>query len=67
MSQDGKDGMEVAVREVFVDDFEEVEAFCARLIKLLNVVEASRGLSVVLSDMVAAITYRILVIFGLRR
>ncbi|KFX95135.1 hypothetical protein V490_03999 [Pseudogymnoascus sp. VKM F-3557] len=54
MSQDGKDGMEVAVREVFVDDFEEVEAFCARLIKLLNVVEASRGLSAFLSDMAMA-------------
>jgi hypothetical protein len=65
--QEDKEGMEVAVREVFVDDFEVVEAFCARLIKLLNVLEAARGWSGWLSDMFAAITYRVLVIFGVRR
>ncbi|KFZ01187.1 hypothetical protein V501_10162 [Pseudogymnoascus sp. VKM F-4519 (FW-2642)] len=65
--QEDKEGVEVAVREVFVDDFEVVEAFCARLIKLLNVLEAARGWSGWLSDMFAAITYRVLVIFGVRR
>lgn len=62
-----KDGVEVAVREVFVDDFEEVEAFCERLIKLLNFVKVSRGWSAWLSDIFAAIAYHVLVIFGLRR
>ncbi|KFY47640.1 hypothetical protein V496_10511 [Pseudogymnoascus sp. VKM F-4515 (FW-2607)] len=64
VSHRDKDGVEVAVREVFVDDFEAVEAFCARLIKLLNVVEAARGWGAFLADMFAAITYRVLLIFG---
>ncbi|OBT63855.1 hypothetical protein VE03_06587 [Pseudogymnoascus sp. 23342-1-I1] len=65
--QEDNDGVEMAVREVLVDDFEEVEAFCARLIKLLNFVEATRGWSAVVSDIFAVITYRILVMFGLKR
>lgn len=67
VSHQDKDGVEVAVREVFVDDFEAMEVFCARLIKLLNVVEAARGWRAFLADMFAAITYRVLLMFGARR
>ncbi|KFY10808.1 hypothetical protein V492_04841 [Pseudogymnoascus sp. VKM F-4246] len=62
-----KDGVEAGVREVFVDDFEAVEAFCARLIKLLNAVEVARGWRGWLGDMSSAAIYRVRVAFGLRR
>ncbi|KFY26911.1 hypothetical protein V491_01107, partial [Pseudogymnoascus sp. VKM F-3775] len=55
VSQKDEDGLEMAVREVLAHDFEAVEAFCARLIKLLNFLEAARGWSGWLSDMFAAI------------
>lgn len=67
VSQKDENGLEIAVREVFVDDFEVVEAFNARLIKLLNFLEAARGWRGWLSDIFAAIVYRIVMILGLRR
>jgi NAD(P)-dependent dehydrogenase (short-subunit alcohol dehydrogenase family) len=67
VSQKDKDGVEVAIREVYVDDFEVVEAFVERIIRLLNFVEAARGWSGWLSDIFGVIVYRVLVILGLRR
>ena len=51
------DGKEVAVWEVYAHDFEEVDAFSARFVKMLNSVERARGWAGWASDVVRAFVY----------
>lgn len=57
--QTSKEGKELAVWEAYADDFQEVEAFTARFVRLLNQVEVARGWFGWASDMVGVITYPI--------
>lgn len=41
--QKSEEGKEIAVWECYADDFQEVEAFTARFVRLLNEVERARG------------------------
>lgn len=59
-----KEGREVAVWEAYADDFEEVEAFSARFVRLLNQVEKARGWVGWASDMASALTYPLRGYFG---
>jgi len=65
--QNAKDGVEVAIREVYADDFEDMEAFCANFIKILNTVETTRGWTGWIIDIFAVVIYRVLVGLGLKK
>ncbi|RDW76964.1 hypothetical protein BP6252_05017 [Coleophoma cylindrospora] len=52
-----EDGSGSAVWECYADDFLEVEAFTARMVRLLNAVELSRGWAGWAGDMVKAVLY----------
>ncbi|KAH8654947.1 hypothetical protein BGZ60DRAFT_151302 [Tricladium varicosporioides] len=52
-----KTGKETAIWETYADDFEEVDAFTSRLIRMLNQVERARGWGGWAKDMVLAIAY----------
>ena len=67
VSNKDENGVEVGIREVYVDDFEVVEAFTARLVRLMNVLEKARGWSGWITDMISMIVYSFLVLLGLRR
>jgi hypothetical protein len=51
------DNKELAVWEVYADDFEEVDAFVARFVRMLNNVERARGWIGWAYDMAGAFTY----------
>jgi NAD(P)-dependent dehydrogenase (short-subunit alcohol dehydrogenase family) len=55
--QTSENGKEVAVWEAYADDFEELEAFSSRFIRMLNRVEIARGWMGWASDMVGVFTY----------
>lgn len=55
--QTSRDGKEMAVWEAYADDFEEVEAFSARMVRILNQVEAAKGWIGWAADMLHAFTY----------
>jgi NAD(P)-dependent dehydrogenase (short-subunit alcohol dehydrogenase family) len=59
LPQTSKEGKELAVWEAYADDFQEVEAFAARFVRLLNQVEVGRGWFGWASDMLGAVTYPI--------
>lgn len=51
------DVKETAIWELYANDFEEVEAFSARFVRMLNSIEKIRGWVGWASDVVAAIGY----------
>ena len=51
------EGEEAAVHEVYAHDFEEVDAFTARFIRVVNNLEAAKGWVGWAGDMVGAFTY----------
>ena len=59
LPQSSEEEKETAVWEAYADDFQEVEAFTARFIRLLNQVERARGWFGWACDMVGAIMYAI--------
>lgn len=59
LPQASQNGKEIACFEVLAHDLEEVEAFTARYVKLLNAVEAGRGYYGWVIDMINAILYPI--------
>lgn len=59
VAQKSEEGKEVAVWECYADDFQEVEAFTARFVRLLNEVERGRGWYGWVADMVSVFIYPI--------
>ncbi|KAL3420479.1 short chain dehydrogenase [Phlyctema vagabunda] len=57
VQQPSDEGKEVAVWECYADDFEQVEAFSSRFIRLLNRVEVARGWIGWATDIAVAFTY----------
>ena len=57
--QTSKEGKELAIWEAYADDFQEVEAFTARFVRLINQVELARGWFGWASDMLGVVTYPI--------
>ncbi len=57
LSKDSQEGTEKAVWECYAHDFEEVDAFTSRFVRMINQVERIRGWAGWMSDIVCAVTY----------
>lgn len=57
LPSDSEEGEAVTSFEVLAHDLEEVEAFTARYVKILNAVEAGRGYIGWVADLVRAVIY----------
>ena len=64
--QTDKSGRELAVWEVNAYDFDNVEIFAARFVKLVNTVEALRGWVGWASDLIKALSYPLRALLGKR-
>jgi hypothetical protein len=58
-----EDGEKIAVWETYADDFEQVDIFTARFIKMLNLVQTARGWAGALSDLVNVTMYPLVALF----
>jgi hypothetical protein len=58
-----EDGEETAVWETYKGNFEQVDVFTARFIKMLNLVQTARGWAGGLSDLANATTYPLVALF----
>jgi len=56
-------GKEIAIWEVYADDFEEVDAFAARFIKIVNLAHTARGWLGGLFDLAKAVVYPFVTFF----
>lgn len=65
--QNDKNGHETAVWEAYADDFEIVEAFSERFVRLLNAIERAKGWGGWVYDMACAVTYPVRNALGLKK
>jgi hypothetical protein len=63
-TRDSEIGKEIAIWEVYVDDYEEVDAFAARFIKIVNLVHTARRWLGGLFDLAKAVVYPFVIFFG---
>lgn len=63
MPELSEDGKETAIWEAYADDFEEVDAFTAKFIKMLNRVHAARGWAGSLFDLFKAAMYPLVALY----
>lgn len=65
--QNDANGVEAAMWEAYAEDFEIVEAFSERFVRLLNGIERAKGWGGWLVDMCAAVTYPVRNVLGLKK
>jgi hypothetical protein len=58
-----EDGEKIAMWETYADDFEQVDIFTARFIKMLNLVQTARRWAGGLSDLVNVTMYPLVALF----
>ena len=61
------EGVETAMWEAYADDFEIVEAFSERFVRLLNGIEKAKGWAGLALDVLAAVTYPVRNALGLKK
>ena len=66
VSQEDPNGEEAAMWEAYAEDFEIVEAFSERFVRLLNGIERAKGWGGWIADMAAAVTYPVRNLLGLK-
>ena len=67
VAQNDPEGVETAMWEAYAEDFEIVEAFSERFVRLLNGIERAKGWGGWFVDMVAAVTYPMRNVLGLKK